>query len=86
MQELCRVFLSYLQSWGAPLSPCLEFLHRTRNLGFMKFVVSCRREPQNFQNCFTFKKKTKMCCCCVPDTGCGWLMEGSQHNPPGADW
>lgn len=64
MQGLCHVFLSYLQSWSAPLSPCLQFLHRTRTLGFMKFVVPCRREPQNFQNCFAFKKNPKTCCCC----------------------
>lgn len=54
MQELCHVSLSYPQGWSTPLSPCLEFLHRTWNLGFMKFVVPCRREPPNFQNCFTF--------------------------------
>lgn len=64
MQGLCHVFLSYLQSWSAPLSPCLQFLHRTRTLGFVKFVVPCRREPQNFQNCFAFKKNPKTCCCC----------------------
>lgn len=60
MQGLCHVSLSYLQSWSAPLSPCLEFLHRTRNLGFMKFVVCVEG---NFQNCFALKK-SKMCYCC----------------------
>lgn len=24
------------------------------------------------------------CCSCAPDTNCGWLLEGSQHNPPSA--
>lgn len=85
MEGLCPVSLSYLQSWSAPLSPCLAFLHRTRNLGFMKFVVLCRKEPQNFQYCFPFKKPLKRAVTattCAPDTSSGWLLEGSQHNPP----
>lgn len=50
-----------------PSFPAWSFWTGQGILGFMKFVVSCRREPQNFQNCFALKKKKtkpKMCCCC----------------------
>lgn len=81
MQGLCHVFLSYLQSWSAPLSPCLQFLHRTRTLGFMKFVVPCRREPQNFQNCFAFKKKTQNVLLLLPPVLQTPAVDGSGRGP-----
>lgn len=74
MERLC-------QSWSASLSPCLEFLNRTRNLGFMKCIVPCRREPQNFQNCFAFKKKPQNMLLLLPPVLQAPAVDGSWRGP-----